>query len=127
MEKTNGTGRLNERVGMLTELPARRRRRGYGAALFALTGLVCIAGLTAIVLARQPAPKDVAVVQAIVAGETNAAKASGFDDDPDLASDEAAAGAMWASKNRPATPAACPDYSAAFKGGCANAVRRARK
>ena len=101
--------------------PARGRRgRAVAICLGALVAVACTACVRAFTIAaRAPARPDAAKI--IAAGEAPANAVSANPDDPDLADDEATAGAMWAA-NFPKSAAACPTYSAAFHQGCANTL-----
>jgi hypothetical protein len=106
--------------------PVRRRtRRVVALCLAALTAGACAASVVALTIAaRAPARPDAA--QIITAREMIAKATPAIADDPDLADDEATAGAMWAKANHPKSAARCPTYSAAFHRGCADTLAAAR-
>jgi hypothetical protein len=93
--------------------------------------LVILAVMLAIVLmARVMIDRPKArtpMASAILAGK---AQARAFDaqaaEDGDLVDDEAAAGAMWAKSHAATDPSECPQYSAAFRKGCADYVSEQR-
>jgi len=89
--------------------------RVLGAGVF-LVAIAAIMGAFTLAQGRQAPGRDVA--QAISMGRAHGADAAGDADDPDLAADEAAAGQLWARKNRPADASDCPSYPAAFRRGC---------
>ena len=96
-----------------------RRRLAVALACGAL--LATIIAVVGLVASKAPPPPSAAAI--IAAGATREQhQLRAEQDDPDLADDEAAAGAMWAHIHRPTNARSCPGYSAAFHDGCVREI-----
>lgn len=93
-----------------------------------LTIVACLLAMAVVIIRmvhRTEAPGAQAA-RAIVSGETHR-PALTVDDagDQDLADDEAAAGEVWADHHKGEGSGACPNYSPAFRRGCADRMNNA--
>jgi hypothetical protein len=91
------------------------RRRLMLALAFGALATISIVTFGVLASMSRPSPPSAAAI--IAAGEVRGQRELADQDDPDLADDEAAAGAMWARINHPADASKCPRYSAAFLAG----------
>jgi hypothetical protein len=92
-----------------------------------LAGLVVLC-LVALAAGLRPAlHRPPTTAQIVLAGAAHGSASQTGDDDPDLAADEAEAGAIWAHNNHPASSSACPHYSTAFRVGCVGALTAAKR
>lgn len=108
--------------------PGRAGGHGLRAALGLIAVVIAMAVIAQALISRQYRPPRSPTAQAIAAGMSHGGTTLLAEpEDETLSDDVTAAGAMWAERHRPLNVDECPDYTAAFRKGCADFVTGAAR